>query len=268
MSQSDEFQTATALVLAGKRDGRLDPLAADAGVPLKCLVPVAGAPLIAHVIRALEGCEGIGEIRIAAGEERAIEQALTDAGIGGAGRRTYVAPQFHIVDSVIAAAEGVEGPILITTADNVLLTPATVAEFVAGAVQVGEGCAVAMARKEAVLAVHPTGQRRFYRFTDGEFSNCNMYWLGSRKALRAAEVFRTGGQFIKFPARIAKAFGIVNLIRFKLGIGSTKGFFASVGRRFGFPVKMVELSDGAAAIDVDHARSHAVAEQVLEQRRA
>ena len=45
---------------------------------------------------------------------------------------------------------------------------------------------VALARKEDVLAAHPEGQRRFYKFRDGEFSNCNLYGL-SQRGLELAE---------------------------------------------------------------------------------
>ena len=60
---------------------------------------------------------------------------------------------------------------------------------------------VALARKEDVLSAHPQGQRRFYRFRDGAFSNCNLYGL-SRRGLALAETFREGGQFAKNPMRI------------------------------------------------------------------
>ena len=266
MSVPVEFPTVSALVLAGKRDGRLDPLAQKAGVALKCLVPVAGKALIAHVVEALEKSPEIGGIWIVAGQEHEIERSLAHAGVGATKPRRYVEPSHNIVDSVLAGAGQIDGPIMLTTADNVLLTPATVAEFVAGAAEAAGGGAVAMARREAVLAVHPEGQRRFYHFTDGEFSNCNLYWIGSKRALRAAETFRAGGQFVKFPMRIARAFGLVNLLRFKLGVGSTETFFGSVGRRFGFPVRQVVVSDGAAAIDVDNERSHKIAEKILLQR--
>ena len=38
------------LILAGRRAGAIDPLAAAYGVADKCLVPVAGRPMIAHVL--------------------------------------------------------------------------------------------------------------------------------------------------------------------------------------------------------------------------
>lgn len=256
----------TAIVLAGRRAGVLDPLAEEAGGPLKCLVPIAGRPLIAHVVAALGDSDTIGTIRIVTSDGEMVREALQSECPAVANRLEFVAARDNLADSVIAGASGATYPLLVTTADSVHLTPATIDELVDKASAVEGGAAVAMARREAVLAVHPEGQRKFYSFSDGAFSNCNAYWVGDARALEAAETFRSGGQFVKFPMRIARAFGIVNLLRFHFGIGSTATVFDSFSRRFGFPVRLIELSDGAAAIDVDHARSHRVASEIFAAR--
>jgi hypothetical protein len=116
---------------------------------------------------------------------------------------------------------------------------------------------VGMARKQDIHATHPEGQRRFYEFADGGFSNCNMFWIGSQKALRATEAFRHGGQFAKKPERIIKAFGILNLLRFRLGRHSLAQMFAFISRRFGVEVQaLVFEGEGRLAIDVDNERTH------------
>ena len=51
-------------ILAAQRDGKLDPLAAEAGVSHKCLVPIGGRPLLAHVLDALARVERVGAVRI------------------------------------------------------------------------------------------------------------------------------------------------------------------------------------------------------------
>lgn len=261
----------TAIVLAGRRSGVLDPLAAEAGVPLKCLVPVGGKPLIDHVIAALLSSPPIASVRVVVDEVELLRSHIAEA-FPAANIPIEVLPAAHnLVDSIIAGAEGAAYPVLITTADNVMLTPQSVEEFVAGASGPGRntgGVALAMARREAVMTAHPEGQRRFYRFSDGEFSNCNTYWIGSRAALSGAETFRSGGQFIKYPSRIAKTFGLWNLFKFYFGLGSVQACFDGIGRKLGFPVRMVELSDGAMAIDVDNERSHRVTAKLLEQRNA
>lgn len=259
-------QKVTALIMAGKRSGALDPLAERAGVAQKSVVPVAGVPMVARVAQAVAQCPDVGAIRIVAHEPDEIASHPIIANLVAEGRLTFATGQFNIVDSVFSGADGADFPLLITTADNCLVTAEGYSEFVTKSRAAQAGASAGMARKEAVLAVDPNGQKRFYKFRDGEFSNCNMYWIGSRQALQSAEIMREGGQFMKFPARIIKAFGLMNLIRFRLGTGSKDKLFEQVSKRFGFKVAVLELSDGHYAIDVDNERTFNVTEKILNAR--
>lgn len=257
----------SAILLAAQREGRLDPLAAEAGVSHKCLVEIGGRPLIAHVLEALRAVPAIGMIRISI-------EAGAEAGLAGligefpdlADRIRFVGAEASITDSVYAAAQGSDGPFVITTADNVLLTPGAV-DRVVDRLQQGEDAVVALSSRESVLSAHPEGQRRFYRFTDGSYSNCNLYGL-SRAGLRVAESFREGGQFAKNPARIARAFGILNLLLLRFGLVSLDRAMARLGRRFGVRASALVLEDGAHAIDVDNERTYSIAALLLERRLA
>jgi GTP:adenosylcobinamide-phosphate guanylyltransferase len=254
----------TIIVLAAQRGGRLDPLAAKAGVTHKCLVPIGGRPLLTHVLDALARVEGVAAVRISveAGAEEKLRPIAAASGLAAA----FVAAADNIADSVYAAAEGGQGPVVITTADNVLLTPAAVRQ-VMDRLADGDDVVVAIARKEDVLAAHPQGQRRFYRLRDGEFSNCNLYGL-SRRGLGLAETFREGGQFAKNPMRIARAFGFFNLILLRFGLVSLGNGMKRLGRRFKVRASAVVLADGAHAIDVDNKRTYDIAAELLDRRAA
>ena len=254
----------TIIILAAQREGQLDPLAAEAGVSHKCLVPIGGRPLLAHVLAAFAGLKGIESVRIAV--EPGAEAALSPIALASGLPVTFVASAETITDSVYAAAEGAEGPLVITTADNVLLTPAAVRD-VAARLAGGDDMVIALARKEDVLIAHPEGQRRFYRFRDGQYSNCNLYGL-SRRGLELAETFREGGQFAKNPMRIARAFGFINLIILRYGLISLDTAMRRLGRRFGLTCSALVLADGAHAIDVDNARTYGIAAQLLDRRAA
>ena len=254
----------TVVILAAQRDGRLDPLARDAGVTHKCLVPIRGRPLLAHVLAALARVDAIESIRIAV-EAGADEKLRSVAEASGLPVRFTPAAD-NIADSVYAAAEGLEGPFVITTADNVLLTPAAVRQ-VAARLAGGDDGVLALARKEAVLSAHPQGQRRFYRFRDGEYSNCNLYGL-SRRGLAMAETFREGGQFAKNPMRLARAFGFFNLLLIRYGLVSLDRAMKRLGRRFGLRASALVLADGAHAIDVDNERTYRIAALLMEKRAA
>ena len=271
-----------AIVVAAQREGRLDPLAAEAGVTHKCLVPIRGRPLLAHVLEALAAAEGLRRIRISVEADaeahlRAVVTAIPGLSVAPSPQSPAPSPQSPIpvefvpsratiTDSVYAAAEGLEGPFIVTTADNVLLTPDALRR-VAARLPAGDDAVGAMARKEAVLSAHPEGQRRFYRFRDGAFSNCNLYGL-SRDGLKLAEMFRTGGQFAKNPKRLLAVIGPLNLLILRYGLIRLAPAFARLGRRFGLRASPVILDDGAHAIDVDNPRTYAIASQLLEKRAA
>lgn len=258
----------TALVMAGKRSGVLDPLAERAGVAQKCVVPVGGMPMIERVVANIAQSPRIGEIRIVAHEAEEIAAIPSIAKLVSEGRVVFKPGAFNLVDSVFAGAEGATYPILITTADNCLWLPEDFTEFADKAIASKAGAAAALARKEDVIAADPQGQAKFYEFSDGGFSNCNAYWIGDARALSAAEIMRGGGQFVKFPSRIAKAFGVLNLIRFFLGWSTKEKLFGQVSRRFGFSMQPIEMSNGYCAIDVDNERTFAVTEKLLTKRLA
>lgn len=254
----------TAVILAAQRAGQVDPLAAAAGISHKCLVPIAGQPLIAHVAAALLAVPGLTRLRVVVepGMFAPIRTMLGDRS-----QLDFVPAAPNLADSVLAAACCVTGPIIVTTADNVLLTPGAVRQML-DVLNDGADVAIAMANRASVLAAHPEGQRRFYRFRDGEYSNCNLYAFADRAAVKAAESFRSGGQFAKKPARLIAAVGIFNVILFLLRRLSLRSALTRMSRRFGLTIEPTVLADGSHAIDVDNERTYRVAALLLEQRTA
>lgn len=257
----------TAIVLAAQRGGRLDPLADRAGVSHKCLVPILGKPLLEHVLRRLIQVPGLSRIHISI-EKDAVEAARTVSGAKGelGVPVDFVPSASSLADSVYAAAHGVDEPIVITTADNVNLSPATVAEMVRR-MHAGAESVVAVATREAVLAAHPDGQRRFYDLRGGSYSNCNLYGIHGPRALRMAETFRSGGQFAKNPKRLAETFGLFNLLLVRFGLISIEGAMKRMSKQFGVRAEALVVEDGREAIDVDNARTYEVARELLDRRR-
>lgn len=249
------------IILAGQRAGQVNPLAEAHGVSHKCLVPIAGRPLIVHVISAVAKTPDIASVRVVVERE-------AFAAVGALAPGAILIPsQANLADSVIAGMQGIDGPTVITTADNVNLTPGAL-DAMRAALGSGADVAIAMARKDDVLAAHPDGQRRFYTFADDAYSNCNLYALAGPHALKAADAFRGGGQFAKSAKRIIDAFGLFNLLLFRSGLVSLDGAMRRVSKRFGLNVRAVVLEDGRHAIDVDNERTYRVAEELLKMRLA
>ncbi|MCA1748075.1 MAG: nucleotidyltransferase family protein [Parasphingopyxis sp.] len=257
----------TLLVMAGKRDGTLDPLAARAGVSHKAVVPIGGKPLIGHVLATLEEAWPDAPILVSIHEPAVIAEVEEVKRLEAAGRLELVPAEAGIVESVEAAAERARFPLLITTGDNVLTTPEAVRALHRTGIDRDADAVIGLARKEDIQAAHMEGQKGFYEFKDMAISNCNLFWLRDRKAFAAAEAFREGGQFFKNRDRIRKAFGIWNLIRFKLKLDTVEGAMARMSQRFGVKIVPHMFKDGSLAVDVDNERTYRVTEELLEKRR-
>ncbi len=257
--------TASALVLAGRRDGSIDPLAAAHGVADKCLVPVLGTPCIEHVLGALAETPAIGQIVVSINDPAILAGLPTADRLIAEGRLTAIRAEVNLAQSVIAAAAHAPFPLLVTTADNVLMTPESIALMIAGA---GDAdAAAAFARKADILAAHPEGQRRFYEFADDGYSNCNTYWIARPEVLRVVEIFREGGQFAKNPRRVVAAFGLINTLMFRQGWLSLEAALRRVSKRMKLKLVPVVMADGSYAIDVDNERTHGCATEIMVRRR-
>lgn len=259
----------TILILAGKRDGKLDPLAEAAGVTHKCNVPICGKPLLQWVLEGVEHGWPDAPIWVSIHDPAVIADVPGVAELTAAGRLHMSVSRDGIVESIEAVIEegGNPFPMLITTGDNVLVTAEEIRAIHDFGMQQGAGAVIAIAEKSSIIAEHPEAQRRFYEFKDMAISNCNAYWLRDAASFRAAEAFRGGGQFIKTKGRIAQAFGILNLIRFRLGWSTVDGAMAAISRRFKVNVRALLLTEGAYAVDVDNERTYKIAEMLLAKRK-
>ena len=63
-----------------------------------------------------------------------------------------------------------------------------------------------------------------------------------------------------------QAFGLINLIRFRFGLGPIHHIFDRISRRLGINIAPLLISNGATAIDVDNERSLRVTETLLARR--
>lgn len=263
---TDHVTPQAAIILAGRRPGRVEPLAEMHGVSDKCLVPIHGRPLIEHVAETLSSSSQIGKIVVSVNDPEILTRLPVCGALMQSGRLETLKARGNLADSVLDAVASTSTPVLITTADNVLLTHDAIDRMIVATKQAGADAAAAFARREDILAAHPEGQRRFYEFRDGGYSNCNCYWIGNTAALKAAEVFRSGGQFAKNPLRIASAFGVLNLLRFRLGMGTLDAALGHISRRMGIAITPVIMADGSLAIDVDNERTYRVVDALMTRR--
>lgn len=257
----------TVAILAAQRTGVVNPLAEAHGVSHKCLVPICGRPLIAHVLSTVCAIDDVALVRIVveADTHAALEPLLAPF---RADDKTIelIASRPGIADSAIAGIDGAPAPWIITTADNVLLTADAVRAMVAAMTTGGADVVAALTSADAIRRAHPEGQRRFYHFRDGPYSNCNLYGIKGADALAATEVFREGGQFMNNPKRLINAFGLANILLMKWKWVTLAGAMKRASRRFGLTMREVVFDDGALAIDVDNPRTYDIARGILAAR--
>lgn len=249
----------TALVLAGRRGGGPDPMAAAAGVSHKALLPVAGVPMLLRVVSALRASPAVGRIVVcieAPGE--------TLSGLGGLDGVLPRTAATSPARSAAAALEEFGAPLLVTTADHALLTPAMVGHFVS-AVPPGAAAAAALARSDTVLSGHPGTRRTWLRFRDGAFSGCNLFLLADAEGGAKAVGFwqRVEGAR-KRPLAMARLLGPLPLLRFALGRLTLRAALDALERRCGARLAAVEMPFADAAVDVDKPADLALAEARLE----
>lgn len=246
-----------ALILAGSRGGT-DPVAQAAGVGHKAFAPIAGQPMIAHVIAALRACGQIGAIIVAIEPDApALPPGLTriDAATGPSA-------------SVAAALDRLGTPLLVTTADHPLLTPAMIADFLAAATASGADVVAGICPRAIVEQAGNTGRRTYLRLSDGAFSGTNLFALCTPRARGAVEVWHRVEAARKAPWQMARMIGPMTLARYLAGWLDTRAAAAALGRVAGCRAALVQVPHADAAHDVDKPADLAFAIRRLAARTA
>ena len=250
-----------AIVLAGSRPGS-DPLLAGTGVSTKALLPIAGQAMLVHVVDALRSSPLVGPITILAqnSAELAAEPGLADFA------------DLHFVDSgqgisssLAAALPPGDDPLLVTTADNVLLTPTMIAEFLRGAED--SDVAVAMVERDTLLARYPHSKRTWLKFRGGWWSGANMFRLRGRRVLPLLDFWGRIERDRKKGLKIVAAFGPWLLIGALLRLFTIEQGVARAGLRFGLKARVVPMSEPEACIDADKPADIELIEAIFAARR-
>ncbi len=257
-----------AVVLAGHRGGGQDALARARGVPHRALLEVGGVPMLLRVVRALRATPGVGRIVVSIGEPEALRSQPELAALVAEGglepHRSLDSPSRSTLD--VLEQLGPERPVLVTTADHPLLTPAIVGHFVAGAERSGADLAVGAVAGERVRSDYPSAVRTWVRLRDGDWSGANLFALRTPAARRAVEFWRRTEQLRKRPWRLVSAFGPGTLLLFLLRRLDLEAGLARVSDRLGVRVDLVSLPFAEAAIDVDRPADLELATRILRER--
>lgn len=255
----------TALVLAAGR-GPDDPMARACSVTHKCLVEVGGVSMLARVLATLRSHSAVGRIGVSIENGALVEQA-----IGRLPDEVFVIQSKSSAAASAAAAldtQELTHPVLLTTADHVLLDNAMLDHFFAQSAAQPADLTVALARADTILAAYPVTKRTFLRFGPDRVSGCNLFGLMSPKAARAIAFWQTVEKNRKRPWRLIAAFGAAPLLRYGLGRIDLETAFRLGSRRLGLEARPVIMPFAEAAIDVDKPDDKVLCEEILAGREA
>jgi CTP:molybdopterin cytidylyltransferase MocA len=242
-------------------------MAKAAGVSHKALLPVAGVPMLLRVVEALRALPGVARIYVCIEDARVISGVPALAELERDGALEIVPAAESPAASVAAALSRIDlgQPLLVTTGDHPLLTPAILQRFVQAAPQACD-LAVALAPADVVAAAYPGAIRTFYRLGKRRFSGCNLFLVRSANATRAADFWRRMETHRKRPLRLIWEVGPLALVRVLLGLMNAEQAFAYLSRKAGAVIRHVELPIAEAAVDVDKPADLELVERIFAGR--
>jgi GTP:adenosylcobinamide-phosphate guanylyltransferase len=249
-----------AFLLAGSRPGG-DALAQSMMLGHKALIPVGGEPMALRPLRALLASAEVDKIIVLTQSPDDLRPVLPVTG------RVSIRPSSHTIAETIfeqLADRAARFPVLVTTADHALLDPAMISEFVTKAK--GADLAIAVVESGPLLARYPQTKRTWIGFRGGRYSGANLFAFGSARALSAVGWWRATEQDRKKGWRLLWALGPTLLIGAVFRLRTIHQSAAAIGRKLGIEIRVVEMSDPLAAIDIDKSEDHLLVEAILEGR--
>lgn len=253
------------LVLAGSR-GPNDPVAADAGVSCKAMVPVAGRVMLARVLDALRGSDCVGRITVALDPEVPVaDEAPEIARAFADGRLQRLTPADSPVRTVRTAfaARAPDRPLLVATGDHPMLRAEIVTAFCAGSRVSGCDVTAGVTPIDVIDRAFPGVRRTALRFRDGGYSGCNLFALMGPRAKDVLMLWQTLEHDRKRPWRMARHLGYGTLTRYLAGRLTLDDAVNRLGDQTGAKLAAIRLNWAEAARDVDTVADLRLADSVL-----
>ena len=233
-----------AVVLAGGDRG--DSLAASGGVAAKALLPVAGQPMGAYVLRALRDCEAVSRI-VYVGPTEGRLSGLID---------TELASGERLVDSLalgLGAALGAGAQsVLVLSADVPWITGAMVTRFLAACAAAGPADVYyPVVREQAYRARFPDHRRTYVKLREGRVTGGNLALLTPGGATAVLPLIDRVFRSRKNPFSLAAIMGFDVLASLLLGSASLPRLERRAAALLGRPGRVVVSQDPELAADVD-----------------
>ncbi len=268
MNQSSQENAGwTAIVLAGSRPG-VDPLAEQFGLKMKSLIHIDGEVMVSRVTRTLLATPSIERVVVMAQDVQSLKDC-DDFGWTKNETRLYCVQSGNGISQSILEflnTEQTKFPLLVTTADNVLLTTDIATEFLGLASD--SDISFGMVAQKSLTAQYPDNRRTWMHFRCGAYTGANLFAFRSSACRPALELWQSVERDRKKVLRIAARFGPTLMARVLTRSISLKEAVVIAGNRLGVEACAVILTDPDAGIDVDKPSDFALAEKILRSRRS
>ncbi len=260
-SRALQKTTFAALVLAASRG---EATMREFGTFHKCTLKVAGTPMLIRVLDALSAAHHIRTITISIDDPDILPQIK---GYGTLQKKARISILKSLQSASASAGDALEKcrpPLLVTTADNALLTAKITDEFLQRAAKTQADLAVGLVSRQTIETRFPESRRTYWRFRGGAYTGCNLFALMTPNSRRVVDIWQNAETNRKKPWKIVSMFGVMNLLGFLLKIWSVDEALAHVSRHLGLTIAPVILPHAQIAIDVDKQAHLELANKILE----
>ncbi|MCP4903772.1 MAG: NTP transferase domain-containing protein [bacterium] len=269
LNDAIQQKTCRAIILAGRRSAD-DPLALAARAPHRALLDIEGEPMLLRVVRRILAHPALEHVLINIDAPELLEEIPELVALRKQGRIEFVRSTESPSRSVIESLERANldaGPVLVTTADHALLDDEMLDAFFTASATSDADVTLALVPRTLLRARFPESRRTYLRFRNESYSGANLFLFRRPAALRAALFWRRVERQRKRPWRIARAFGLTNLILFSLRQLDLNAAMARASRVIGAKVVAVPLAIAEAAVDVDKLEDLELVRHILCERR-
>lgn len=255
----------TAIILAGQRPEG-DPMAEYCNVRYKALIPIHGQTMLERVTRALIASSHIGRIVLMAQSPEALKAGLS-SDLAEHDSIAFIESTDGIATSIheVIGTDIAPWPVLVTTADNALLSGAILDSFFEG--HSGQDVAVGVVERRTMLAAYPDARRTWLKFRGGAYSGANLFALHNAAAKPAVAFWSSVEKDRKKGWKIFARFGPWLLLRALSRTVTFKDAMAEAGQRIKLQAEPIILPVAEAAIDVDKPDDLELVTGILEQRK-
>jgi len=257
----------TVILLAGDRPA--DVLAQLAPGKRKALLRLHDRPMILYVLETLLASHHVGNIVIVANRVNEIEGDATVRNFTQSDRISFREGAGSPATSVMKTMEEMQfsGAVLVTTADNPLLSVETLDTFCTAILaETNVDAAVGMACETDIRAAFPHVKRTYIRLGGEGYSGCNLFALTPGAGPKAARAWSEVEGRRKKPWQLILHFGVGALFKALIGRLDLDGASRAVSKAMGLNAKVIVLRDPIASMDVDRPDHIPMAESVLAAR--